>query len=67
MAKSKFLIPRLIGSGVATFVAYQQIQKIMAPNQVDFIIAKDKPKNIIVVGGGMVGLTTAYYLAKQYP
>jgi len=39
----------------------------MAPNQVDFIIAKDKPKNIIVVGGGMVGLTTAYYLAKQYP
>ena len=38
-----------------------------APNPIDFNIKRDKKKEIVVVGGGMVGLTTAYYLAKNYP
>ena len=67
MLRKKFLIPRLFVSGVLTFVTYQKIHSAIAPEPYDFNIKKDKRKNIIVVGGGMVGLTTAYFLAKGYP
>jgi len=61
------LIPRLIISSSMTFVAYQKIHSAMAPAPYDFEAMKGKNKTIVVVGGGMVGLTSAYTLAKNYP
>ena len=39
----------------------------MRPKPFDFQSLKDKKKTIVVVGGGMVGLTTAHYLSFKHP
>jgi len=53
--------------GYVTFRAYHQYYDLYAPEPVDFKSSKDKPKTIVVVGSGMVGLTTAYYLGANHP
>ena len=61
------LLPRLLISSALTFVAYQKIHSVMAPAPYDFESMSGKKKTIVIVGGGMVGLTSAYTLAKNYP
>ena len=67
LRSKKTLVPRLIISSALTFVAYHKIHSIMAPAPYDFEAMSGKNKTIVVVGGGMVGLTSAYTLAKKYP
>jgi glycine/D-amino acid oxidase-like deaminating enzyme len=35
----------------------------MSPKKLD--VPKNKEKNIVVVGAGIIGLSTAYYLSKN--
>ena len=60
-------IPRVLISSALTFVTYQKYHQYTAPAPYDFGAMKDKNKTIVVVGGGMVGLTAAYTLGKKYP
>lgn len=68
--RSKLLfIPRLALAGSLTsFIGYQSYFKLTTPTPYDFKNKSvGKEKTIVVVGGGMVGLSTAYILAKNYP
>ena len=54
-------------AGGSSFVVYQALSKQNAPTPYDFKTKANQEKTIVVVGGGMVGLSTAYILAKNYP
>jgi len=47
------------------FAFYHKYNSPPAPY--DFESMRGKNKTIVIVGGGMVGLTSAYILAKNYP
>ena len=47
-----------------SFYGYQGYYHLVRPQPFDFKSLKDKPKTIVVIGSGMVGLTTAYYLSN---
>ena len=51
--------------GFLSFYAYQGFHHMQRPAPFDFEKLKDKPKTIVVIGSGMVGLTTAYYLSNH--
>jgi hypothetical protein len=57
---------KLSVTGLASFYAYQQFYTMTAPKALDFKNLSEKQKTIVIVGTGMVGLSTAYYLSK-YP
>ena len=38
---------------------------MIAPKPIDYSKIKDKPKNIVILGTGMVGLFSAYYLSNN--
>ena len=52
--------------GFLLFYGYHGYHHLVnKPNEFDFSQFKDKEKRIVVVGTGMVGLTTAYYLSNH--
>mmetsp|Transcript_18387 Transcript_18387/g.31431 ORF Transcript_18387/g.31431 Transcript_18387/m.31431 type:complete len:236 (+) Transcript_18387:1-708(+) len=59
------LVARSTLVGLIGFQAYQSYYDSVAPKPIDFTSLKDKKKKIVVVGSGMAGLTTAYYLSKS--
>ena len=65
--KKLLFIPKVTVAGGASFLAYQAYSKSQAPAPYDFKKNANKEKTIVVVGGGMVGLSATYMLARNYP
>ena len=52
------------GLSVSSFYGYHTYLDVTKPEPYDFSKNKGKPKQIIIVGTGMVGLITACYLSN---
>lgn len=53
-------------TGIIMFYGYHGYHHLVnRPNEFDFDSLKDKEKTIVIIGSGMVGLTTAYYLSNH--
>ena len=48
-----------------SFYSYQSYFNYVKPKPVDFAAYKDKTKNIVILGTGIVGLFSAYYLSNN--
>ena len=58
-------LARIGVSGLLMFYGYHGYHHLVnKPNEFDFNSLKEKDKTIVVIGSGMVGLTTAYYLSN---
>ncbi len=51
--------------GFGSFYGYHFLHDLQKPKPYDFMANKGKPKDIVIVGSGMAGLLTAYYLSKH--
>ena len=63
-----FMRKAMIRSLLVTFVpyiSYQTYYQQIAPNPLNFKTVRDKPKRVVVLGSGMVGLLTAYYISRN--
>ena len=57
----------LVGASALVYGGVKANSILNSPSPYDFTASKHKPKTIAVVGSGMVGLMTAYYLATGHP